>query len=38
MCGAGIKIGSAWVGMKFSNLGEGKDPVLGWKVSPGMEK
>ena len=29
MCGAGIKIGSAGVGMKFSNLGEGKDPVLG---------
>ena len=38
MCGSGIKIGSAWVGMKFSNLGEDEDPVLGWKVSPGMEK
>ena len=38
MCGSGIKIGSAWVGMKFSNLGEDEDPALGWKVSPGMEK
>ena len=24
--------------MKFSNLGEGEDAALGWKVSSGMEK